>query len=118
MSTHATARQQNLEWIDICAASDVVANTGVAALVEGKQIAIFNTRAGWYAIDNHDPFSQANVIARGIVGDIKGQLVVASPVYKQHFCLNTGQCLEDDSVALSVYPTNISDDRVQIAIQR
>lgn len=118
MSTHATAIQQNLEWIDICAINDVVVNTGAAARVEGNQVAIFHTRRGWYAIDNHDPFSKANVIARGIVGDIKGQLVVASPVYKQHFCLKTGQCVEDETVALAVYPVNITSDRVQIAIER
>ena len=34
--------------------------------------------------------------ARGIVGDIKGVAVVASPVYKQHFSLKSGHCLEDD----------------------
>jgi precorrin-3B methylase len=28
-----------------------------------------------------DPFSGANVLSRGIAGDLKGELVVASPVY-------------------------------------
>ncbi|WP_420820233.1 nitrite reductase (NAD(P)H) small subunit [Salinicola peritrichatus] len=48
-----------------------------------------------YALDNRDPFSGANVIGRGIVGDLGGELVVASPIYKQHFRLRDGQCLED-----------------------
>ena len=47
---------------------------------------------------NLDPFSRANVLSRGIVGDLKGELVVASPVYKQHFSLRTGQCVEDPDV--------------------
>ena len=118
MSTHATAVKQNMTWIDICAIDDVVLNTGAAARVDKSQVAIFHTRQGWYAIDNHDPFSNANVIARGIVGDIKGQLVVASPVYKQHFCLKTGRCLEDETVTLAAYPIKIANGRVQIAIER
>ena len=40
-----------------------------------------------FALDHHDPFSNANVIARGIVGDLKGAAVVASPIYKQHMLL-------------------------------
>jgi NAD(P)H-dependent nitrite reductase small subunit len=58
-----------------------------------------------HAIGNHDPFSRANVLSRGIVGDLKGELVVASPVYKQHFSLASGRCLEDPSVRLQVYLT-------------
>ena len=43
-----------------------------------------------YAIGNYDPASDANVLARGIVGDIGGEIVVASPIYKQHFSLRHG----------------------------
>ena len=41
-----------------------------------------------YALDNFDPHSGANVLSRGIVGDLSGELVVASPVYKHHFSLD------------------------------
>ena len=74
-------------------------NTGVCALVDGEQVAVFQRgRRRSYAIGNRDPFSGANVLSRGIVGDLKGELVVASPVYKQHFSLRTGRCIEDASV--------------------
>ena len=33
--------------------------------------------------------------SRGIVGDLQGEPVVASPIYKHHFSLITGRCLED-----------------------
>jgi nitrite reductase/ring-hydroxylating ferredoxin subunit len=32
---------------------------------------------------------------RGIIGDLQGERVIASPIYKQHFSLATGRCLED-----------------------
>ena len=42
---------------------------GVAALVEGEQVALFRTFDGaLYAIGNQDPFTGAFVLSRGIVG--------------------------------------------------
>ena len=67
-----------------------------------------------YAIDHHDPFSNANVIAHGIVGDIKGAAVVASPIYKQHFRLEDGQCVEDDSVTLATWKVSFKEADVWI----
>ena len=64
-------------------------DSGVAALVDGREVAVFRVRDAVYAIGNHDPASGANVLARGIVGDIGGEIVVASPIYKQHFSLVT-----------------------------
>ncbi len=78
------------EWAAVCKLDDIVPNTGVCALVGGHQVAVFRLDDRVYALSNHDPFSRANVLSRGIVGDIKGELVVASPVYKQHFSLASG----------------------------
>jgi nitrite reductase (NADH) small subunit len=36
--------------------------------------------------------------------------VVASPVYKNHFCLRTGRCLEDQSWSVPAFPVRLSDD--------
>ena len=102
-------------WVGVCALDDIVPNTGVCALVGDKQVAVF--RLGddsVYAIDNHDPFSHANVLSRGIVGDLKGEVVVASPVYKQHFNLVTGTCLEDPAVGVSVYAVRLDGSTVQV----
>jgi len=98
----------------ICRLEDIVPDTGGAALVGGAQVAIFRIDQKIYAIGNRDPFSGANVLSRGIVGDLKGELVVASPVYKQHFSLITGRCLEDESVSVPVYRTLIEDADVLV----
>src|SRR6185436_20582326 len=92
------------EWVRACRLEDIVPNTGVCALVGGEQVAIFRLDDDRvYAIGNKDPFSRANVLSRGIVGDLGGELVVASPVYKQHFSLVSGRCIEDASVQVPVY---------------
>jgi NAD(P)H-dependent nitrite reductase small subunit len=103
------------EWIKICRLDEIFPNTGVCALVGGEQVAVFRVDDGsLYAIGNHDPFSRANVLSRGIVGDLKGELVVASPVYKQHFSLLTGQCLEDAAVSLPTFAVRLEDGAIYI----
>jgi nitrite reductase (NADH) small subunit len=104
-------------WTDICAVDDVVPGTGGAALVQGEQIAIVRARDGRvFALANFDPFSKAFVIARGIVGDKGGVVKIASPVYKQNFSLETGQCLDDPDVRLATYPVRVVGGRVQVAV--
>jgi nitrite reductase (NADH) small subunit len=101
--------------IRVCALDDIVPNAGVAALVDGEQVALFRLDDGSvHAVGNRDPFSGANVLSRGIVGDLKGELVVASPVYKQHFELLTGRCVEDAAVRIPVYRARVEDGYVVV----
>jgi nitrite reductase/ring-hydroxylating ferredoxin subunit len=79
----------------ICRLEDIVPNCGVCALVDGEQVAVFR-------------------VGSGIVGDLKGELMVASPVYKQHFSLLTGRCLEDESVTVSVYRASVQGEDVMV----
>ena len=103
-------------WKDICSVIDLQPDSGVCALVDGQQVAVFflAREQEVYAINNYDPIGKANVLSRGIVGDIKGEPVVASPLYKQHFSLLTGTCLEDDTVKVPVFPIRIENGRVKI----
>jgi NAD(P)H-dependent nitrite reductase small subunit len=98
----------------VCALDDILDGAGACALVDGEQLALFRIGEEVFALENHDPWSGANVLARGIVGDLQGQLVVASPVYKQHFNLRTGRCLEDESVVLRHWPCGVLDGRVWV----
>lgn len=106
-------------WTDICSIDDIIPNSGRAALVNGKQVAIFRVSQAendaLYAIDNHCPFAKANVLSRGIVGSLGEKLVVASPIYKQHFCLQTGECLEDDGEKLQIWQVRLDGNKVQLA---
>jgi nitrite reductase (NADH) small subunit len=106
-------------WIDVCRFNELIINDGVCSLVGEQQIAIFRTNQldEVYAIGNYDPIGKANVLSRGIVGDIHGEPVVASPLYKQHFSLLSGQCLEDDQVSVPSYPTQVIDGVVQILVK-
>ncbi|WP_416397283.1 nitrite reductase small subunit NirD [Allohahella sp. A8] len=102
-------------YMTVCSVDDIIGNLGVNVLVDRRQVAIFIIDNQPYALSNFDPFSKVNVLSRGIIGDLKGELVVASPVYKQHFSLTTGRCLEDPSVSIPVYQVRIQDGLVQVS---
>ena len=114
----ARAEAAALNWLDVCALDDLTPDTGAAALVRGRQVALVRAGAGdeVYALDNFDPFSRAFVIARGIVGDRGGIPKIASPIFKQSFDLRTGQCLDDPAVQLATYPVRVRNQRIEVGL--
>lgn len=113
-------KQVNPEPVVRLSKSDLLENSGVCVLIEGVQIAVFylpTETPGVYALNNWDPIGKANVLYRGIVGDINGELVVASPLYKQHFSLVTGRCLEEEDVCVPVYQVRLEGDTIKVALQ-
>ncbi|MCP1243692.1 nitrite reductase small subunit NirD [Acetobacter lambici] len=112
-----------VEWTDLCAQTDLVPNSGVVALHDNAQVALFylpdaNGTERVFAVDNHDPFSHANVLGRGLMGDIHGQPVVASPLYKQHFNLEDGTCLEDPKKSIRAWEARLHAGRVEIRARK
>ena len=102
-------------WKSICSADELLPMVGVRALFDGDQVAIFKINDELYAVNAIDPFSQAAVLSRGIVGDLNGTVVVASPIHKQHFCLKTGVCLEDVDVAIKTYRVRENEGAIELA---
>lgn len=104
-------------WIDVCALDDIAAGTGECALIGDRQIAILRVEHDTvYAIDNYDPFSGAYVLSRGVIGDRDGVPKLASPMYKQSFSLVSGECLDDASVRIDVYPARVRGGRIELAV--
>lgn len=85
----------NPDWTAVCAVDDILPDTGVCARVQGRHVAVFRVGGELiFAIDNVDPKSGASVLSRGLVGNLGERIVVASPLYKNHFDLATGECVE------------------------
>lgn len=104
------------EWVNVCELEDLLPDTGLCALVDQQQVAIFNSRRlnELFAVSNYDPISEANVLSRGIIGSIGDAVVVASPIYKQHFNLRTGECLEKPEYIIPTYSIRAYDGWVQV----
>ena len=106
-----------LTWTAVCAADDILPDTGVCALVEGRHVAIFRVGQGdFYAIDNVDPKSGASVLSRGLVGNLGEHLVVASPLYKNHFDLRTGECLEAPEMSVQAHRVELRNGLIWVAL--
>ncbi|WP_271408513.1 nitrite reductase small subunit NirD [Pseudomonas sp. Q1-7] len=122
MAQHSAQRIDALaQWRALCSRGDLVPNSGVVARVDGAQVALFylpDAEEGrqLFAVDNHDPHAGANVIGRGIVGHLGGSLVIASPLYKQHYRLEDGACLEYPEQRLRVWPVRLVGDVVEIGL--
>ncbi|HYJ40935.1 MAG TPA: nitrite reductase small subunit NirD, partial [Steroidobacteraceae bacterium] len=102
----------NARWHDVCGLEDLIEGAGVAALIGGRQLALFQVHGRVYALDNFDPASRANVLSRGLTGNLQGERVVASPIYKNHYSLTSGRCMEDPTFNLTAYPTRVTEGRV------
>ncbi|MFZ5528671.1 MAG: nitrite reductase small subunit NirD [Pseudomonadota bacterium] len=106
-----------LNWTPVCPAADILPNTGVCALVEGRHVAVFRVGGDQlYAIDNVDPKSGASVLSRGLVGNLGEHIVVASPLYKNHFDLRTGACIEAPEHSVRAHTVRVDDGRVVVAL--
>ena len=103
------------DWEVICGSSDILPFVGVRALLGEEQVAVFRVREKLFAISAIDPFTKTAVLARGIVGDLQNQTVVASPLYKQHFNLETGVCLEDNSIKVKTFRVREQAGKIELA---
>jgi nitrite reductase (NADH) small subunit len=88
---------------------------GVCALINNQQVAVFRVGEAVHAIANYDPFSQAYVLSRGIVGDRRGIPKVASPIYK-HFSFLAGECFDDDTVRVEAFLVPVVEGQVEVGV--
>ena len=102
-------------WTAICALDEIVPDTGVCALLGGEQVAVFRVgEERLFAIDNYDPNANAAVLSRGLVGSLGERIVVASPIYKHNFDLQTGECLEAPEHSVASYPVRVEAGKVWV----
>lgn len=106
-AVNASPQVQSDGWSYVCEVSDLVVNSGVCALIDEKQVAIFNVKingtSSLFAVSNFDPIGKANVMYRGLVGSIGGVPVVASPLFKEHYSLESGECIEHPDIHLTSF---------------
>lgn len=107
---------REITWTPACPLNRMTPGLGVRVLMDnGEHAALFMLSDGdLRAIGNIDPFSRASVLSRGIIGDRGGELMVASPLKKQAFSLDTGKCLDDPSVSVPTYDVRVVDGIIEL----
>lgn len=115
MSTD-TLTSAPLIWTAICAVDDILPNTGVCARVAEHHVAVFRVGTDqFYALDNVDPQSKASVLSRGLIGSLGERVVVASPMYKHHYDLATGVCVESEAHSVRAFAVRATAGQVWVA---
>ena len=107
-----------MNWTRVCELNDIAPDTGVCALVAGEQVAVFRQASTdrLFAVGNYDPVGDANVLSRGLLAQLGDKFTVASPLYKQHYCLSSGVCLENSKLSIPVYEVHSRDGVVEVRI--
>ena len=102
-------------WHRVCRLVDLEPEWGEAALLAGKQVALYRL---WddsvAAVANRDPATGSFVMARGIVGSRYGRATIASPLHKQVYDLQSGECLSHPGLAVPAYRTRVVDGVVEV----
>jgi len=114
-----------VEAVPVCRAEALQPGRGVAALVGGRAVAVFRLDPalvavgddGLRAVDNVDPYADASVLSRGLLGATRrgDDLVhyVASPLRKQRFDLATGEEL-DGPARIATWGVSLVDGVVHV----
>ncbi len=105
------------EWVSVGQLADIPVNTGIAARLGEQQIALFRLdgdQPAVYALDNQEPGTDANVLARGLVGDEDGTPLVISPLYKKRLRLADGTSPDDDSIRVRCWPVRLENGAIWV----
>jgi nitrite reductase (NADH) small subunit len=104
-------------WHSVCPVEDLEIAWGEAALVAGRQIALFRTGSTEvFAVAHEDPATGAHVMARGILGSRGERPTIASPLHKEVYDLETGECFNTPGLAIATFRTRISGGMVEIEL--
>jgi nitrite reductase (NADH) small subunit len=114
------ATTTDVTWFKAASVNDIPENGGACALIEGKQIAIYNftRRQEWYATDNLCPHRQQMILSRGMIGDTQGEPKVACPFHKKAFSLKSGACLSGDEYTINTYPIKVEEGMIYIGLNK
>jgi nitrite reductase (NADH) small subunit len=112
----AAAVSGDTAWHPVCPLSELELAWGEAALIEGRQVALFRTAPDEvFAVAQEDPATLANVMARGIIGSRGSRPTIASPLHKEVYDLETGECYSNPELRLPSYRTRLVDGYLEVA---
>jgi NAD(P)H-dependent nitrite reductase small subunit len=105
-------------WVDVGAVDDFPKDGGAAIKYGQVQIAIFRFDAlgRWYACQNMCPHKRAFVLSRGVVGTQGEEAIVACPLHKKTYSLETGACLTGEGYTVKVFPVRVAGERVELLL--
>lgn len=101
------------EFKSVAHVDDIPFEEGIMVEINGKQIAVFNTEYGFFAIDNTCPHA-GGPLSEGFISET----IVACPRHSAYFDLTTGKVVSvfPATVDVACYSTKIEDDHVWVEV--
>ncbi len=98
------------DWIDVAAADGIAEGEHVVVDVDGSDVAIFNLKGEFYAIEDVCTHDGAEIAS----GELDGDEIIC-PRHGARFCIRTGEvkcppAYED----VAVFPVRVVNGRIQI----
>lgn len=117
---NTTQTLMDARWHKVCKIDDLVAESGVAVLIHpaigsAQSVALFwlpELQPEVYALAHLDPLSGVEVLAHGLLCESGGDWSVASPLYKHHYRLTDGVCLEQPGIKAQTWPVKLDGQEV------
>jgi nitrite reductase (NADH) small subunit len=104
-------------WHRVCPVDELEVAWGEAALIAGRQVALFRTAPTEVsAVAQQDPATLANVMARGIIGSRGSRPTIASPLHKEVYDLETGECFTNPELMLEAFATRLVDGFIEVEL--
>ena len=96
----------------VCAAADILGGQSRMVSLNGEMIGVFNVRGEFLAISNECPHAGASLAHGNVEND-----VVSCRIHHWHFCLRSGQYLDEDKPEYDAktYAIRVVDGDLQIA---
>ena len=104
-------------WSAICNSEAIPPGAGIGARLGTQRVALFRLGEAIYALEDLEPGTQASVLSRGLLGDVAGEPVVISPLYKQRVRLRDGQSLDNAEHQLRCWPVRVEGGKVWLGHQ-
>lgn len=104
-------------WHRVCELAALPEQAGRSAWLNGRVLALFRLGERVYALDGVDPLAGVAVLGRGLVGDVGGEPVVASPLYKQRYALMDGRCLDDPALSVACWPVRLDGGEIWVQLE-
>jgi nitrite reductase (NADH) small subunit len=92
--------------VPVCRVDDVPLGEGRAVTLDGRRVALFHTRDGWFALDHVCPH-KGGPLADGLLADSS----VTCPLHERRFDLRSGEALGHDC-GVAVHPVHVEGGEV------
>ncbi|MGC0941750.1 nitrite reductase large subunit NirB [Pantoea agglomerans] len=102
-------------WSVVCPLEAIPQQAGIGARLGSERVALFRFGDALFALEDREPGSDASVLSRGILGDVGGEPVVISPLYKQRIRLRDGQSLDNPQHQLRCWPVKLEAGQIWLA---